>query len=89
MHSEAYEKSQAGIAQIKSAIYDVLANPETPSEGLGNSQIGKMIGIYHMSSSGKIDKHLGHVSASLLHQLKNEQIVDYNENSKKWSLKSH
>lgn len=87
MNAKAYEKSQAGITLLKSAIIDVLSCSSTPKEGLKNSQIGRAIGIYHMSSSGKKDKHIGHVSASLLHQLKNEQVVEYDETSRKWKLK--
>ena len=79
----AYQKAQRAIADLKSAIYDLLScNPE----GLKNAEIGKQLGIY-MGHSGE-GRHLGHIPRTLLEVMAAEGTVERNVESKLWTLKS-
>lgn len=73
-----YEKAQIAIAQLKGAIYEIL---QTEESGLKNVQIGKKLGIY----IGHIG-HEGHISRTCLELMKNEGLVNQDEETKLWSL---
>lgn len=79
----AYLRAEHAIADLKSAIHDLLAaNPA----GLQNAEIGKQLGIY-MGHSGE-GKHLGHIPRTLLETMSSEGTVERSDTSKLWILKS-
>jgi len=77
----AYSKAQRAIADLKSAIYEVL---EGESEsGLTNAEIGRSLGIY-MGHIG----HEGHIPRTLLAIMESEGVVEQSQENKKWRIKS-
>lgn len=78
----AYHKAQKGMANLKSAIYQVLS--KAPDEGLRNAEIGRTLGIY----SGHVG-HEGHVPRTLLAIMENEGVVEQNRADKKWKIKKY
>ncbi len=77
--SQSYFLAQSAMAQLKSAIYQVLA--EAPG-GLKNSEIGRILGIY----MGHIE-HEGHIPRTLLAIMESEGVVEQEKESKAWKLK--
>lgn len=76
---EAYNLSQRALADIKTAIFLFL---KVNAGGSKNSEIGKALGIYQ----GHSGKHEGHISRTLLEQMRTEGIVKQDDETKKWSL---
>lgn len=76
----AYQSAQRALADLKHAIFVVLA--AGPAEGMKNSQIGRSLGIY----AGHI-RHQGHISRTLLEMMLNEGIVDQDPKTKLWRLR--
>lgn len=80
--SGSYGKAQEGMRLLKLAIHEVLE--KAPAEGLTNAQIGRALGIY----GGHVE-HEGHISRSLLEQMKNEQVVEQIGARGPWRLLDH
>ncbi len=80
-YSYAYKLAQSAIADLKTAIYEVLKT--APEGGLTNAQLGRFLGIY----SGHVG-HEGHISRTLLNMMEAEGVVEQSED-KKWSMKKH
>ena len=80
--NEEYKEAQTAIAQLKSLVRTVLEL--APEEGLKNSEIGRVLGIY----SGHVE-HEGHISRTLLEMLKAEGVVEQNPKTKTWMLRHH
>ena len=78
-----YRKAQRAIADLKSAIHDLLT---TNPQGLQNAEIGKRLGIY-MGHSGE-GRHLGHIPRTLLEVMAADGTVERNADSKLWTLKN-
>ncbi len=80
--TEAYAIAQSAIADLKSAIHLIMNTND--SIGLKNAEIGRTLGIY----AGHI-KHEGHISRTLLAIMEKEGVVEQNEETKLWNLKTH
>jgi hypothetical protein len=77
-----YQVAQRAMADLKGAIYDLLAaNIDRP---LKNAEIGRSLGIY----SGHVE-HEGHISRTLLEIMKAEGVVEQDADTKLWSLKKY
>jgi hypothetical protein len=77
-----YLLAQSAMANLKAAVYQVLA--EAPTEGLKNSDIGRMLGIY----MGHVE-HEGHISRTLLALMEAEGVVEQDKDTKAWRLKTY
>lgn len=77
--NEAYALAQRAMADLKAAIYTVLANG--PDEGLRNADIGRSLGIY----AGHVE-HEGHIPRTLLALMEKEGVVDQDSKSKLWTI---
>jgi hypothetical protein len=77
-----YHRAQTALADLKSAIYEVLSSG--PEEGLTNAQLGRMLGIY----AGHVG-HEGHIPRTLLAIMEQEGVVEQNRETKRWSIRSH
>ncbi|MEQ9090547.1 MAG: hypothetical protein RIE52_05620 [Balneola sp.] len=73
-----YYQAQIAIANLKSAIYQLLSNQK--EHGMTNAQIGRALGIYTGHKG-----HEGHVPRTLLAIMENEGVVKQNED-KTWVL---
>lgn len=80
-NSEAYKLAQKALAEIKTAIYQVLIN--APEEGLRNADIGRILGIGY----GHSGRHQDHIPRVLLEIMTTEGVVIQNEKTKKWKLR--
>ena len=80
--SDLYQMSQQAIADLKTAIHALLANG--PEEGMTNAEIGRTLGIYQ----GHIG-HEGHIPRTLLAIMEIEEVVMQNNETKKWTVRSH
>ena len=80
MKNNAYYQAQKGLALLKSAIYELLA--EKHPLGLRNVDIGKALGIYY----GHIG-HEGHIPRTLLEIMQTEGVIEQKED-KKWYIKT-
>jgi|GEM_PF-5404189 hypothetical protein len=76
----AYRKAQNAIAELKSAVVDVLAT--AGSDGLRNSQIGRLLGIYQ----GHV-RHQGHISRTILEMLQADGIAEQREQGGPWQIR--
>jgi DNA-binding IclR family transcriptional regulator len=79
--TEPYLLAQAAIAQLKGAVHSVLSRAP---EGLKNVEIGKLLGIY----MGHVE-HEGHIPRTLLALMEAEGVVEQDQKSKTWKLKSN
>ncbi len=79
LRSRAYSIAQKAIADLKSAIFAILAS--AGETGLRNADIGRALGIY----AGH-DGHEGHVSRTLLAMMEAEGVVKQNPKTKEWHL---
>ena len=79
---DAYARAQRAMADLKGAVRTVLCL--APEEGLRNAEIGRSLGIY----MGHVE-HEGHVSRTILAILEQEGVVEQDDDSKKWKLRSH
>ena len=78
MSNEAqYARAQAAIASLKAAILEIL--PEKSEEGMQNAEIGRGLGIH-----GGHKGHKGHISRTLLRMMKEEEVVEQDEETKRW-----
>lgn len=76
----AYQLAQKALADLKTAIYILLSEPN--SDGFTNAEIGRALGIYQ----GHIG-HEGHIPRTLLSLMEVEKVVEQNAETKKWKLK--
>jgi hypothetical protein len=79
---DAYQLAQRAVADLKAAVYAVLA--EAPGEGLTNAEIGRSLGIY----AGHVE-HEGHIPRTLLALMEKEGVVKQALDSKRWSIRRH
>lgn len=74
-----YTRAQRAMAELKGAVYELLASSET---GMTNAEIGRRLGIYQ----GHIG-HEGHVSRTILGMLEAEEVLVQDKTSKLWALR--
>lgn len=77
-----YRRAQQSIAELKSAVRDVLK--EGPEEGMRNVEIGRTLGIYEGHEG-----HEGHIPRTLLAMMEQEGVVEQEEETGRWSLRDH
>lgn len=80
--SEAYRRAQHAMADLKSAVYEMVAL--SGRDGLRNADVGRSLGIY----SGH-ERHQGHIPRTLLAIMEDEGVVEQDPNSKRWRLRQH
>jgi hypothetical protein len=80
---EAYRLAQRAMADLKSAICQLLLSTEGTS-GLTNSAIGRLLGIYH----GHV-RHEGHIPRTLLAVMEAEGVVEQDPTTKRWRVRKH
>lgn len=80
MTDSPYGRAQSAVANLKTAIYELLQN----SDGMTNAEIGRSLGIY----KGHVG-HEGHIPRTLLGLMEAEGVVEQSVGDKKWKLKSH
>ena len=78
MSHSLYEWAQIGVAQVKSAIFELLEQSE---DGLTNAEIGRSLGIYFGHEG-----HEGHIPRSLLSQMEREGAVFQDGPRGKWFI---
>jgi len=78
-NADAYEMAQLALAQMKAAVYMVLASNR--SNGLRNVDIGRSLRIYHGHA-----RHEGHISRSLLAMMENDGVIEQDDQTKTWKL---
>ena len=76
----AYRRAQRALAELKSAVVDLLAT--AGPEGLRNSQVGRSLGIY----AGHV-QHEGHVSRTILEMLQDDGVAEQEEKGGPWRLR--
>lgn len=81
MH-EAYAQAQRAMAELKAAVYLLLANG--PPEGLRNADIGRSLGIY----AGHVG-HEGHIPRTLLRMMAEEGVVEQDSETHRWTITRH
>ena len=79
-NAKAYQVAQRAMADLKTAVYAVLANAS--AEGLRNVDIGHALGIY----SGHVG-HEGHIPRTVLAILEAEGVVVQDQKTKRWKLR--
>ncbi|WP_166300899.1 hypothetical protein [Bradyrhizobium sp. 2S1] len=79
---EPYFLAQTAIAQLKSAIHQVLSR--APEQGVKNVDIGRILGIY----MGHVE-HEGHIPRTLLAIMEAEGVVEQDKETKTWRLRSY
>lgn len=77
MHAGAYRTAQLAIAELKSAVYQLLAESAEP---LRNVDVGRLLGIHH----GHV-RHQGHITRTMLELMRQEGVV-VQEPNKRWRL---
>jgi DNA-binding IclR family transcriptional regulator len=77
-----YKQAQIAIANLKSAIREVLLN--AGAKGMTNAEIGRTLGIYTGHKG-----HEGHIPRTMLAIMENEGVVAQDEETNRWSLRSH
>ena len=82
MSDTSYSRAQIAIANLKSAIRDVLS--DAGAEGMTNAQIGRTLGIY----TGH-EGHEGHIPRTMLAIMENEGVVAQDDETNRWSLRHH
>ncbi len=80
MDHSLYTRAQRAMAELKGAIYELLAG--SPS-GLTNAEIGRKLGIYQ----GHIG-HEGHISRTMLSLLEAEEVAEQDKATKRWTLRN-
>lgn len=80
--AEAYQRAQRAIADLKTAVFSVLA--VAGEAGLRNADIGRSLGIY----AGH-EEHEGHIPRTILAMMQDEGVVEQDAASKRWRLRSH
>jgi hypothetical protein len=79
---DAYSLAQHAMADLKAAVYAVLA--DAPPQGLTNAEIGRSLGIY----AGHVE-HEGHISRTLLALMEKESVVQQVASTKRCTLRRH
>ena len=80
--SSPYHLAQRALADLKAAVFALLSN--ATDAGMTNAEIGRGLGIYR----GHVG-HEGHISRTLLEMMKAEGVVEQDEATKRWTLRSH
>jgi hypothetical protein len=79
MNSSLYTRAQRAMADLKGAVYELIAESESP---LSNAEIGRRLGIYQ----GHVG-HEGHISRTVLGLLEAEEVIVQDKESKMWRLR--
>jgi len=80
--SNPYSIAQQAMAQLKSAVYQVLESG--PESGLTNAATGRALGVY----AGHVG-HEGHISRTLLALMQSEGVAQQNDKTLHWTLRLH
>jgi DNA-binding IclR family transcriptional regulator len=80
--TSAYHLAQQAIADLKSAIHQLLS--EAGETGLTNAEIGRTLGIY----TGHVG-HEGHIPRTLLAVMEAEGVVSQDTQAKRWCIRKH
>lgn len=80
--NNAYQVAQHAVADLKSAVYEILS--KQPDKGLRNADIGRALGIY----TGHIG-HEGHISRTILSIMEDEGVVEQDKGTKLWKIKKY
>ena len=78
MSHSLYERAQIGVAQVKSAIFELL---EQNKDCLTNAEIGRSLGIYFGHEG-----HEGHIPRSLISLMEREGAVYQDGPCGKWFI---
>ncbi len=81
MNTSLYTRAQRAMADLKGAVYELLAGSDSP---LSNAEIGRRLGIYQ----GHIG-HEGHISRTVLGLLEGEEVIVQDKASKTWRLREN
>ena len=81
MTPDAYAMAQRALADLKTAIYLALA--AGPREGMRNSDLGRVLGIY----AGHVG-HEGHIPRTLLEFMATEGVVEQDQ-EKRWKIRRY
>jgi len=81
-NDQPYLLAQTAMAQLKAAVHQVLSHG--PAEGLKNSDIGRLLGIY----MGHVE-HQGHIPRTLLAIMESEGVVEQDKDTKSWRIRSY
>ena len=77
MNSQAFCNAQIGVAYLKAAVYELLADAQKNGRGLRNSDIARALGIYGgLGTRGESESHGAHTSRQILEWLKNDGLVE-------------
>jgi hypothetical protein len=79
MNASLYSRAQYAMADLKGAVYELLAGSESP---LSNAEIGRRLGIYQ----GHVG-HEGHISRTVLGLLEAEEVIVQDKKTKMWRLR--
>ena len=82
MSTDAYQRAQLAVAELKASIREVIANG--PSQGMTNAEVGRTLGIYEGHEG-----HEGHIPRTLLSMMEREGIVEQDEETRRWRLREH
>ena len=63
-----YQTAQRAIADLKSAVYELLKDAAEP---MTNAEVGRSLGIY----DGHNGQHEGHISRTILARLEGEGLI--------------
>ena len=80
MNESLYTRAQRAMADLKGAVYELIAEAESP---LSNAEIGRRLGIYQ----GHVG-HEGHISRTLLGLLESEEVIVQDKDTKMWRLRN-
>jgi hypothetical protein len=79
MNTSLYTRAQRAMADLKGAVYELLASSDS---SLTNAEIGRRLGIYQ----GHVG-HEGHISRTVLGLLENEEVIVQDKETKTWRLR--
>ena len=77
-----YHLAQRAIADLKAAVLQTLQDGH--AEGMANVEVGKSLGIYTGHKG-----HEGHIPRTILAMLEDEDVVEQDDDSKRWSVIDH
>lgn len=80
MNASLYTRAQQAIADLKGAVYELLAES---GSGMTNAEVGRRLGIYQ----GHVG-HEGHISRTILAMLEAEQVILQDKETKIWHVRA-
>ncbi len=77
MNSQAFCNAQIGVAYLKAAVYELLADAQKNGRGLRNSDIARALGIYGgLKTENSESSHRAQSCRQILEWLKNDGLVE-------------